>query len=42
MEYTLYRLEKIEITFEHYWPINFNLYQPTFTYFKFYAMSYLI
>ena len=35
----LYRLEKTRIAFEHHWPIDSKLYQPTFNYSKFYTIS---
>ena len=42
MEYALYRLEKTKMVFEHHWPINSKLCQPTFNYSKFYAINYFV
>ena len=42
IEYALYRLKKPKIAFEHHRPIDSKLCQPTFNYFKFYAMSHFV
>ena len=42
IEHALYRLEKTKIAFEHHWPIDFKLCQPTFNYPKFHAISYFV
>ena len=42
MEYTLYRIEKTKIVFEHHYLIHSKLYQPMFNYSKFHAISYFI
>ena len=39
MEHALYRLEKTKIAFKHHWPIDSKLYQPTFNYPKFHAVT---
>lgn len=40
MEHALYKLEKTKIVFEQDWSIDFKLYQPSFNFSKFHAMSY--
>ena len=42
IEHALYRLEKTKIAFEHHWPIDFKLCQPTFNYPKFHAISHFV
>lgn len=42
MKHILYKLKKIKIAFEQHWSINSKLCRPTFNYFKFHAISYLI
>ena len=40
--YTLYRLDKIKIAFKNHRSINAKLFQPTFNYPKFHAMTYFV
>lgn len=42
MEHALYRLDKTKIAFENHCPINVKLFQPTFNYSKFYAITHFI
>ena len=42
IEHTLYRLNKTKIAFENYYLINIKLFQPTFNYPKFYAITHFI
>ena len=42
IEHALHKLENTKIAFEHHWPIDFKLCQPTFNYPKFYAISYFV
>ena len=42
MEHALYKLENTKIAFEYYWPIKSKLYQLTFNYPKFYAISHFV
>ena len=42
IEHALYRLKKTKIAFEHYWPIDSKLYQPTFNYPKLHVISHFI
>lgn len=42
IEYILYKLEKTNIVFKYYQPINLKLYQPTFYYLKFHAISHFV
>ncbi len=42
MEYALYRLDKTKIAFKNHCPIDAKLFQPTFNYPKFYAMTHFI
>ncbi len=42
MEHVLYSLENTKIAFEHHRPIDFKLYQPSFNYPKFYAISCIV
>ncbi len=42
MEHTLYRLDKIKITFENHCPINTKLFRPTFNDPKFLAMTHFV
>lgn len=42
IEHMLYKLEKIKIVFEQYWPINAKLYQSIFNCPKFYEIYHFI
>ena len=42
IDYALYRLEKTKIAFEHHRPIDSKLYQLTFNYPKFHAISHFV
>ncbi len=42
MEHALYKLDKTKIAFENHRPIDAKLFQPTFNYPKFYAMTYFV
>ena len=42
MEHTLYKLDKTKIAFENHCPINAKLFQPTFNYQKFHAMTHFV
>ncbi len=42
MKHTLYKLENTKISFECHWPIDSKVYQPTFNYLKFYAISHFV
>ena len=42
IKHILFRLEKTKMVFEFHRPINFKLYQPSFNYPKFHAISHYI
>ena len=42
MKHALYKLEKTKIAFEQHWLIDSKLYQPTFNYPKFHAISHFL
>ena len=42
IDHTLYRLDKTKIAFENHCLIDAKLFQPTFNYLKFYAMTHFI
>ncbi len=42
MEHALYRLDKTKIAFENHYLIDTKLFQPTFNYPKFHAMTYFV
>ena len=42
IEHALYKLEKTKIAFEYHWPIDSQLYWPSFIYPKFDVISYFV
>ena len=42
MDHALYRLGKTKIVFENYCPINTKIFQPTFNYPKFHAITHFV
>lgn len=42
MEHALYKLNKTKIVFDNHYPIEAKLFQPTFNYLKFHAITHFV